>query len=101
MALCVGVSTNITTTGATFYVCVQVHNLYNFSFSCYMKFSHKSSFLKNLIPSVAMEKQIEELKQQLEKQCLINKELQRQNKDLGEYNNNYISFKYCRDFIVQ
>ncbi|CAI5683705.1 cGMP-dependent protein kinase 2 [Oreochromis niloticus] len=30
----------------------------------------------------AMEKQIEELKQQLEKQCLINKELQRQNKDL-------------------
>lgn len=41
-----------------------------------------------------MEKQIEELKQQLEKQCLINKELQRQNKDLGEYNNNYISFKY-------
>ncbi|XP_029705812.1 cGMP-dependent protein kinase 2 [Takifugu rubripes] len=29
-----------------------------------------------------MEKQIEELKQQLEKQCLINKELQRQNKDL-------------------
>lgn len=31
-----------------------------------------------------MEKQIEELKQQLEKQCLINKELQRQNKDLGE-----------------
>lgn len=48
-----------------------------------------------------MEKQIEELKQQLEKQCLINMELQRQNKDLGEYNNNYISFKYCRDFIVQ
>lgn len=48
-----------------------------------------------------MEKQIEELKQQLEKQCLINKELQRQNKDLGEYNNNYISFKYCRDFSVQ
>lgn len=34
--------------------------------------------------TVAMEKQIEELKQQLEKQCLINKELQRQNKDLGE-----------------
>lgn len=31
-----------------------------------------------------MEKQIEELKQQLEKQCLINQELQRQNKDLGE-----------------
>lgn len=31
-----------------------------------------------------MEKQIEELKQQLEKQCVINKELQRQNKDLGE-----------------
>lgn len=31
-----------------------------------------------------MEKQIEELKQQLENQCLINKELQRQNKDLGE-----------------
>ncbi|XP_056872661.1 cGMP-dependent protein kinase 2 [Takifugu flavidus] len=29
-----------------------------------------------------MEKQIEELKQQLEKQCLINTELQRQNKDL-------------------
>lgn len=34
--------------------------------------------------SVAMEKQLEELKQQLEKQCLINQELQRQNKDLGE-----------------
>lgn len=31
-----------------------------------------------------MEKQIEELKQQLEKQCVINKELERQNKDLGE-----------------
>lgn len=46
MALCVAVSTNITTTGATFYVCVQVHNLYNFSFSCYMKFSHKSSLKK-------------------------------------------------------
>ncbi|KAK7907826.1 hypothetical protein WMY93_016438 [Mugilogobius chulae] len=29
-----------------------------------------------------MEKQLEDLKQQLEKQCLINKELQRQNKDL-------------------
>ncbi|XP_049446847.1 cGMP-dependent protein kinase 2 [Epinephelus fuscoguttatus] len=29
-----------------------------------------------------MEKQIEELKQQLEKQCVINQELQRQNKDL-------------------
>ncbi|XP_038143488.1 cGMP-dependent protein kinase 2 [Cyprinodon tularosa] len=29
-----------------------------------------------------MEKQLEELKQQLEKQCQINKELQRQNKDL-------------------
>lgn len=33
-----------------------------------------------------MEKQLEDLKQQLEKQCLINQELQRQNKDLGEYN---------------
>ncbi|XP_035534169.1 cGMP-dependent protein kinase 2 [Morone saxatilis] len=31
-----------------------------------------------------MEKQLEELKQQLEKQCLINKELQRQNKDLEQ-----------------
>lgn len=31
-----------------------------------------------------MEKQIEELKQQLKKQCLINQELQRENKDLGE-----------------
>ncbi|XP_047430272.1 cGMP-dependent protein kinase 1 [Mugil cephalus] len=31
-----------------------------------------------------MEKQIEELKQQLEKQCLINQELQRQNKDLEQ-----------------
>ncbi|KAK5608129.1 hypothetical protein CRENBAI_003840 [Crenichthys baileyi] len=29
-----------------------------------------------------MEKQLEELKQQLEKQCLINRELERQNKDL-------------------
>lgn len=27
---------------------------------------------------------MEELKQQLEQQCVINKELQRQNKDLGE-----------------
>lgn len=33
-----------------------------------------------------MEKQVEELRQQLEKQCVINKELQRQNKDLGLYN---------------
>lgn len=101
MALCVGVSTNITTTGATFYVCVQVHNLYNFLFSVIWNSPINLPFKKNLIPAVAMEKQIEELKQQLEKQCLINKELQRQNKDLGEYNNNYISFKYCRDFIVQ
>ncbi|XP_022050691.2 cGMP-dependent protein kinase 2 [Acanthochromis polyacanthus] len=31
-----------------------------------------------------MEKQLEELKQQLEKQCLINQELQRQNKDLQQ-----------------
>ncbi|XP_026197684.1 cGMP-dependent protein kinase 2 [Anabas testudineus] len=31
-----------------------------------------------------MEKQLEELKQQLEKQCLINQELQRQNKDLEQ-----------------
>ncbi|KAF7664008.1 hypothetical protein LDENG_00192230 [Lucifuga dentata] len=31
-----------------------------------------------------MEKQLEELKQQFEKQCLINQELQRQNKDLEE-----------------
>ncbi|CAN9507460.1 unnamed protein product [Ophioblennius macclurei] len=31
-----------------------------------------------------MEKQIEELKQQLEKQCLINKELQRQNEELEQ-----------------
>ncbi|KAM4712506.1 cGMP-dependent protein kinase 2 [Anableps anableps] len=31
-----------------------------------------------------MEKQLEELKQQLEKQCQINQELQRQNKDLEE-----------------
>ncbi|KAK2856252.1 hypothetical protein Q5P01_004987 [Channa striata] len=31
-----------------------------------------------------MEKQLEDLKQQLEKQCLINKELQRQNKDLEQ-----------------
>ncbi|XP_007552925.1 cGMP-dependent protein kinase 2 [Poecilia formosa] len=31
-----------------------------------------------------MEKQLEELKQQLEKQCRINKELQRQNKDLEQ-----------------
>lgn len=32
----------------------------------------------------AMEKQLEELKQQLEKQCLINKELQRQNEELEQ-----------------
>ncbi|XP_012722871.2 cGMP-dependent protein kinase 2 [Fundulus heteroclitus] len=31
-----------------------------------------------------MEKQLEELRQQLEKQCLINQELQRQNKDLEQ-----------------
>ncbi|KAM9356418.1 cGMP-dependent protein kinase 2 [Pholidichthys leucotaenia] len=31
-----------------------------------------------------MEKQLEDLKQQLEKQCLINQELQRQNKDLEQ-----------------
>ncbi|XP_019726991.1 cGMP-dependent protein kinase 1 [Hippocampus comes] len=31
-----------------------------------------------------MEKQVEELRQQLEKQCVINKELQRQNKDLEQ-----------------
>ncbi|XP_034053560.1 cGMP-dependent protein kinase 2 [Gymnodraco acuticeps] len=31
-----------------------------------------------------MEKQLEELKQQLEKQCMINQELQRQNKDLEQ-----------------
>ncbi|XP_028253129.1 cGMP-dependent protein kinase 2 [Parambassis ranga] len=31
-----------------------------------------------------MEKQLEELKQQLQKQCLINQELQRQNKDLEQ-----------------
>lgn len=31
-----------------------------------------------------MEKQIEELKKQLEKQCQLNQELQKQNKDLGE-----------------
>lgn len=36
--------------------------------------------------SLVMEKQVEDLKQQLEKQCLINRELQRQNKDLGECN---------------
>ena len=30
-----------------------------------------------------MEKQLEELRQQLEKQCQINQELKRQNKDLG------------------
>lgn len=38
-----------------------------------------------------MEKQLEELKQQLEKQCQINQELQRQNKDLGEYSKHYIT----------
>lgn len=39
-----------------------------------------------------MEKQLEELKRQLEKQCLINEELQRQNQDLGECNHNFILF---------
>ena len=34
----------------------------------------------------AMEKQVEELRQQLEKQCQINQELKRQNKDLGVRN---------------
>ena len=34
----------------------------------------------------AMEKQLEELRQQLEKQCQINQELKRQNKDLGRRN---------------
>ena len=33
-----------------------------------------------------MEKQLEELRQQLEKQCQINQELKRQNKDLGRRN---------------
>uniref|UniRef100_A0A3Q2Q5P4 Cyclic nucleotide-binding domain-containing protein n=1 Tax=Fundulus heteroclitus TaxID=8078 RepID=A0A3Q2Q5P4_FUNHE len=42
---------------------------------------------------VAMEKQLEELRQQLEKQCLINQELQRQNKDLGEYSKQYMTFR--------
>lgn len=32
-----------------------------------------------------MEKQLQDLRQQLEKQCRINQELQKQNKDLGEY----------------
>lgn len=50
-------------------------------------------FLEFFSPPVVMEKQLEELKQQLEKQCLINQELQRQNKDLGECNRNYITLK--------
>lgn len=43
-------------------------------------------------PLAVMEKQLEELKQQLEKQCLINEELQRQNKELGEYGSRCIIF---------
>lgn len=43
-----------------------------------------------------MEKKLEELKQQLEKQCMINHELQRQNKDLGEYNSDYISSRVTK-----
>lgn len=39
-------------------------------------------------PPVVMEKQLEELRQQLENQCLINEELQRHNKDLGGYKRN-------------
>lgn len=40
-----------------------------------------------------MEMQLEDLKQQLEKQCMINQELQRQNKDLGEHSHNNITLK--------
>lgn len=43
---------------------------------------------------LAMEKQLEDLKQQLEKQCLINQELQRQNKDLGESLSVILIFNY-------
>lgn len=39
-----------------------------------------------LLSLVVMEKQVADLQLQLEKQCLINQELQRQNKELGEYN---------------
>lgn len=40
-----------------------------------------------------MEKQLEDLKQQLEQQCLINQELQRQNKDLGEHGHIDVAFR--------
>ena len=42
----------------------------------------------HFVLSAAMEKQLEDLKQQLEKQCQINQELQRQNTDLGEHRHN-------------
>uniref|UniRef100_G3P7B9 cGMP-dependent protein kinase n=1 Tax=Gasterosteus aculeatus aculeatus TaxID=481459 RepID=G3P7B9_GASAC len=45
-----------------------------------------------------MEKKLEELKQQLQKQCMINQELQRQNKDLGEYNSNCVPLKTADHF---
>lgn len=48
---------------------------------------------KRFFRPVVMEKKLEELKQQLQKQCMINQELQRQNKDLGEYNSNCVPLK--------
>ncbi|TKS76386.1 cGMP-dependent protein kinase 1 [Collichthys lucidus] len=50
-----------------------------------MKMAEKPCYQRlctDLFFASVMEKQVEELKQQLEKQCLINRELQRQNKDL-------------------
>lgn len=46
-------------------------------------------YIPLFVSIIAMEKQLEDLRQQLDKQCLINQELQRQNKDLGVYNNNF------------
>lgn len=81
-----------------FHVCPQMHNL-NFlrvyhdctAANLFTTLLIPPSFLDFFPPPVAMEKQIEDLKQQLEKQCLINKELQRQNKDLGEHGCNNIT----------
>lgn len=50
---------------------------------------------------VVMEKQLEELKQQLEKQCLINQELQRQNKDLGECITAQCGLIHCYNSVTE
>ena len=75
------------------YSTVGIHHLcpqiQNFNVFCYSTRSFPVFFLMNFLFLAAMEKQLEKLKQQLEKQCQINQELQRHNKDLGEYKNDH------------